>query len=418
MEIRSFTFDDINSLDYGVYITGSGVYDAPERDVDVISIPGRNGDLYLDNGRFNNIDVTYPASMGRMSQNDFSEKMQEFRNALLSKTGYCRLYDSYNPDEFRLGVYKSGLNVSPNKQNRAGEFDITFNCKPQRYLKSGDQSVTIEDGDTIVNPTPFESSPLLEVEGYGNIYINNEQLKIISDPLGWIPLITPISITSRGIGETIHADFNGLCYSGDMFKISELMWSVSFYINDADADTITWSNVSNNLAVTKRQYDGRITLTTRGLTNIASSSFAVGNTTTWLANLELRFTYTDAQSANHVVDIALHVEMDVLADGLTMNAAQVNVYPVSGGAVTTTTTDESKRLYGVEVNSSYSALGNPIYLDLENGNAYKYESGEYISVNSAAWLGADMPKLKPSENEITYDDTIVDLKITPRWWIV
>ena len=52
---KGFIFDGINSLDYGIYITGEAVYNAPERDVEMISIPGRNGEFALDNGRFNNI---------------------------------------------------------------------------------------------------------------------------------------------------------------------------------------------------------------------------------------------------------------------------------------------------------------------------------------------------------------------------
>ena len=57
---KGFTFDGIDSKKYGVYITGEAVYNAPERDVEVISIPGRNGAYLLDNGRFSNITVTYP----------------------------------------------------------------------------------------------------------------------------------------------------------------------------------------------------------------------------------------------------------------------------------------------------------------------------------------------------------------------
>ena len=49
------------SKDYGLYVSGSGTFNAPERDVDLVEVPGKNGTLVLDNGRFKNIPVTYPA---------------------------------------------------------------------------------------------------------------------------------------------------------------------------------------------------------------------------------------------------------------------------------------------------------------------------------------------------------------------
>ena len=52
--INYFTFDGKTSTDFGMYISGSGTYNAPERDVTTYNIPGRNGDLIVDNGRFLN----------------------------------------------------------------------------------------------------------------------------------------------------------------------------------------------------------------------------------------------------------------------------------------------------------------------------------------------------------------------------
>ena len=56
---KSFTFDGVSSLNYGVYLTGTGVFNAPARAVEMVEIPGRNGNFALDKGRFENIQVTY-----------------------------------------------------------------------------------------------------------------------------------------------------------------------------------------------------------------------------------------------------------------------------------------------------------------------------------------------------------------------
>ena len=59
--INWFIFDGKNSRDYGIYISGSGTFNAPEMDITTVEIPGRNGDLTISNNRFRNITVEYPA---------------------------------------------------------------------------------------------------------------------------------------------------------------------------------------------------------------------------------------------------------------------------------------------------------------------------------------------------------------------
>ena len=101
---KTLTFDGKSSAGYGVYITGQAVYNAPEREVEMITIPGRNGSFAFDKGRFENITVTYPAGIFADTESDFSEAISDFRNFLCSRSGYVRLQDDYNPNEYRMAV--------------------------------------------------------------------------------------------------------------------------------------------------------------------------------------------------------------------------------------------------------------------------------------------------------------------------
>lgn len=145
---NSFTFDNENSLDSGIYITGEAVFNAPERVVEMVNVPGRNGAIAIDEGRFENIAVTYPAGCFADNMTEFAEKVANFRNILASRFTYKRLEDTYYPDEFRMGLYRSGLEVDVVNQARAGKFDIEFDCKPQRFLKSGEIPVEYTPGQT------------------------------------------------------------------------------------------------------------------------------------------------------------------------------------------------------------------------------------------------------------------------------
>ena len=140
MTRNSLIFGGVNSADYNVWISGADSYSAPERDVEVVSVPGRNGDLIIDNGKWNNISITYPAFIPKGFENQFNY----FRSAICRKTGYQRLEDTYHPDEYRMARLAGGL--SPSKVGaflRNGDFSLTFNCKPQRFLKIGDEPVQI-----------------------------------------------------------------------------------------------------------------------------------------------------------------------------------------------------------------------------------------------------------------------------------
>lgn len=175
---NSLTFGTKNSLNYGIYISGEGVYNAPERAVETIYIPGKNGALILDMGRFENIDVTYPAGVFGDDYTSFADKLRAFRNVLASQYTYTKLTDTYHPDEFRLALFRTGLDVSPVSMTRAGEFDITFDCKPQRFLTSGEQTTTLTASGTITNPTDFPSRPLLTITGNGSLTVNGVAIEV------------------------------------------------------------------------------------------------------------------------------------------------------------------------------------------------------------------------------------------------
>lgn len=169
--LNHLTYDGVDSSSFGVFISGDGVFDAPARRGEMISIPGRNGSLFMDEGAFENITVEYPAFIGTGYEDTFRTKLGDLRSWMTSRGNYKRLADTYHPDEFRLGVYREGLEVDPEVITRAGEFTLKFDCKPQRYLVSGENPIVLTSGALITNPTLFYAKPLLKVIGNGTVRI-------------------------------------------------------------------------------------------------------------------------------------------------------------------------------------------------------------------------------------------------------
>lgn len=169
------TYDGVNLLDFGVHVSAEGTYNAPARSITEEVIPGRNGTLIIDNGRYENRVVTYPAYiLKRLEAN-----MTALRAFLFSHTSYARLEDSFHPHEFYMAMPVDGVEVQTSgRYNREGQFTLTFNCKPQRWLKSGEETMVLTDAGAVYNPTEFTAKPLLRVYGSGVVHIGDVTLTI------------------------------------------------------------------------------------------------------------------------------------------------------------------------------------------------------------------------------------------------
>lgn len=159
-------FNGRSSLEYGILVEHPPEYQMPERDYEVVHIPGRNGDLVIDQGSYQNVSRTYEIAFG-----DFGKDFVVMANAasewLHSASGYARLEDSYEPEYYRLAMFQSEVTME-NILQHAGRTTIEFCCKPQRFLKSGEEMRMLSDDyNSLYNPTAFISLPRIAVYGQG-----------------------------------------------------------------------------------------------------------------------------------------------------------------------------------------------------------------------------------------------------------
>lgn len=176
--------------------SGSGVWDAPERDVETIEIPGRNGELTIDNGRWHNVTVSYPVFIAP----PFRENAAAARAWLCRVPGYRRLEDERYPDVFRKARLTGGVEIAPTTDLRAGRATINFSCAPQRWLKCGEVPVTFTGPGALINPTGYEAQPLVVVygTGSGSVIIGGSTVAI-SEIGGSITLDTEIQRAYSGM---------------------------------------------------------------------------------------------------------------------------------------------------------------------------------------------------------------------------
>lgn len=400
---KTLTFDGVSSGTYGVYITGQAVYNAPEREVEMISIPGRSGQLALDKGRFENIEVTYPAGIFADTEADFAEAISNFRNLLCSRRGYVRLQDEYNPNEYRMAVYKSGLEVE-NALLKAGQFDIVFDCKPQRWLTSGETALDVDSGDVVSNPTLFDASPLLLSNGYGDITIGDDTLTIEQTLVGEIQLLNS-GATSASVNLANTEKLN----AGDSIYEKK-------YSGITTAETrleISFKNIDNHPS------NGVIATSGCTVTKFSNQIF------TMEFDPGISFVYGTASQVNASFTIRVRinsspVDVSFTASILYDGHKNLRFTRTSSPATLPGTAYVNKFRYWGNFfgDSTKSALPNPLYIDLDLGEAYGDIGGSITSLNNAVRLPAALPKLKPGATTVTYDGTITSLQVVPRWWKV
>jgi phage-related protein len=172
--INHIYFNNKDLADYGLFISGSGTFNAPARNVEKVEIPGRNGSLTLDQGNYANIDVKYTSFIPEGMQLN----TEGLRNFLLSQKGYKRLEDTYHPEEFRLGRYVEGIEIEPSQMRIAAATTLSFDCKPQRFLKSGEKAITFTANGTIINPEVMTALPLIRAYGSGSFTVGDRTVTI------------------------------------------------------------------------------------------------------------------------------------------------------------------------------------------------------------------------------------------------
>lgn len=417
---NALEFDGINSLDYGIYITGDAVFNSPQRAVESVTVPGRNGDILLDQGHYENIEVTYHAGVFGADQSEFASKIQAFRNLLASKIGYKRITDTYNIGEYRLGTFIAPVDVLPDSYNRAGEFDIVFNCKPQRFLMDGESAIEIADGQTLLNPTPFDAQPLLAVDGYGEVSFNGHTINML-DPYRGETTIIESTMDALSVASLSGSPLEVANLNDDItIKPFTYYWTLGItpgWMETQKLGTVTVTDSGTLGGVTTIMARETDKIYLRTVLDPVSVETWPSSWTKPMHDISLDVTYfanLDPGTFNQTVTASFGVDYRYSSQTFSVRKA----FDITGYQAPLTMGLERLVVTGVTVDSTEYLLGNPTYIDCELGEAYKIENNEYVSLNEHIDLGSDLPTLGSGQNTFDVDNTITELSVTPRWWIL
>lgn len=162
-----FKYNGQMNTEYDVMVVKRPDIPSPKKKYSTFSIDGRDGDLYEEDGTYEDIDILLQMNF-KGEPDDWNEKLRRIRR-WLNNTTNNKLVFSDDMDYF-YKVKKVSISDTKRSKKRAGRFDITFTCDPYTYLADGESLIT-DISNVIVNLWEI-SKPIYYIFGNGKMSLN------------------------------------------------------------------------------------------------------------------------------------------------------------------------------------------------------------------------------------------------------
>ena len=221
-----FIFKGINSLDMGIVTTSLPDVVRAERRVEKVTIPGRNGDLTIDEGGYSNYTLTLEAAIIKRANIDKICAWLDGEGEAIFSTEPDKIYKVRIANQISIGKMLQYFQ----------KFQVNFDTFPFKYSVNANDDVidSLENNTTIFNKGTVYSEPKITITGSGNVVLTiNEREYTINNLSGSITLDSEImEIINLGgasyippsmdnyLFPRLEVGLNEISYSGNVSKIS------------------------------------------------------------------------------------------------------------------------------------------------------------------------------------------------------
>lgn len=166
---ETFYLDGVDARSVGIHLQSPITFSEAVPIVEIEPIQGRNGDLVYYTGSYENRSGS--ASCFCL-QKDVEKAISSAGRFLMGKKGYRRLETSDDPDHFWLARVENSPQIEQRLRTLA-PFEIGFDCKPQRFVKSGQYPILItQKGYSLLNKYGEKALPFMTIRGNGSGVLN------------------------------------------------------------------------------------------------------------------------------------------------------------------------------------------------------------------------------------------------------
>ena len=191
MITKYFVLDGESSAQYGIQMQAPPVFEAPRQKITKVSVPARNGDLVFYEDAFENIKGTLKCFILKEQSFDYLADA----NRWLMKTGYRKLSFDGDDESYRLAVITNAGQCAV-RMYYLDPFEIELDCKPQKYLLSGEIPMLFTSSGVFDCPA-YEGIPLLKITGNGTVTLNGKTITI-SGSSDWLMVDCEIQDAYKG----------------------------------------------------------------------------------------------------------------------------------------------------------------------------------------------------------------------------
>lgn len=167
--MENFIFNGIDSKELGIIVKDMPLVPLAERDIETVSVSGRNGSFHIDNGTYKSINYTITCILKDIN------KLDLLKSSLIG-TSILKL--SKYKDRYFIATIKNQISFDK-YLTMLNEFPLQLELQPISYsdeLECIDFSTSNNDFEIGGN---VEISPILLIEGLGVVTINDISLEVL-----------------------------------------------------------------------------------------------------------------------------------------------------------------------------------------------------------------------------------------------
>lgn len=160
---ETFYLDGIDARSAGIQLQAPIEFSEAVPVFEAQTIPGRNGDLIWETGSYENRGAS--ASCFCL-QKDVEKAVSSAGRFLMGKKGYRRLETSDDPDHYWMARVENSPRIEQRLRTLA-PFEIGFDCKPQRFVKAGEDAIVFTSNGSLFNQYGQIALPFIALYGRG-----------------------------------------------------------------------------------------------------------------------------------------------------------------------------------------------------------------------------------------------------------
>lgn len=232
-----FEYKGVNSRDMHLHIENDISFPTPEADLEFVEVLGRDGDLVIDNKRLKSVSFSLPVRLITPPGVSVEETATRIGEWLRSDVGWSPLRFSGTPEFDYIAISYEQFDIQETLTNY-GRTVLTFTLKPYKRKRGADKGIIMSQEQVLTNPYRTHSSPLIQVQGDGNIEIKLNHGR-------WIEL--------KNVDGSISIDSELMeVYKGNTPQYSKMTNVGTFPKLQPGMNMITWTGDVRRITITPR----------------------------------------------------------------------------------------------------------------------------------------------------------------------